>query len=220
MAAEEPADTEGLLRQGDEGPDVEVLQLRLAQLGYRPGTPDGRFGAATASAVLAFEKAEGIERDGIAGPEVLERLEAPQAPGPQSDAPGPRVEVDLDRQILFLIDAGGSVTTINVSTGSGREYETSNGTAVAYTPDGAFSIERTIDGLRKAALGTLYRPLYFYQGWAIHGSPNIPAYPASHGCVRTANWDQDFLWTVLTEGSAIDIYGHNPGDATAGQAGA
>lgn len=220
VATEPPAETDGLLRQGSEGPEVEELQRRLAELGYRPGEPDGRFGAATASAVLAFEKAEGIDRDGIAGPEVMARLESPQAAGPKSDAPGPRVEVDLDRQILLLIDADGAVTTINVSTGSGREYKTSTGSAVAYTPDGDFTIERSIDGLRKAALGTLYRPLYFKEGWAIHGSAKIPAYPASHGCVRTANWDQDFLWTVLSEGNEVDIYGHNPGDAGPGQPGA
>ena len=220
VASEPPDGSDDLLRQGDEGPEVQELQRRLTELGYRPGTPDGRFGAATASAVLAFEKAEGLDRDGIAGPEVISRLDTPRAAGPKNDAPGPRVEVDLDRQILFLIDAGGNVTTINVSTGSGREYQTSSGTAVAYTPDGDFTIERSIDGLRKAALGTLYRPLYFKEGWAIHGSAKIPAYPASHGCVRTANWDQDYLWTVLSEGDVIEIDGHNPGDATAGQPGA
>lgn len=221
QVVEAPAsDGDDLLRQGSEGPEVEELQRRLAELGYRPGEADGRFGAATASAVLAFEKAEGIDRDGVAGPEVMSRLEAPEAAGPRSNAPGPRVEVDLDRQILFLIDANGAVTTINVSTGSGRQYETPSGMAVAYTPDGDFAINRSIDGLRKAELGTLYRPFYFNEGWAIHGSSKVPAYPASHGCVRTANWDQDFLWTVLSEGDEVEIYGHNPGDAGAGVAGA
>jgi lipoprotein-anchoring transpeptidase ErfK/SrfK len=51
-----------------------------------------------------------------------------------------------------------------------------------------------VDGLDEAPLGTLYRPLYFVGGWAVHGSPSVPGYPASHGCVRTADADQDFLF--------------------------
>ncbi len=201
------------LQQGDEGPEVQQLQQRLAELGYRPGTADGEFGAATASAVMAFQKAEGLQRDSIVGPEVLARLENPQAAGPRSDAPGPRVEVDLDRQIMLAIDASGRVTTINVSTGSGREFQSAEpgkGIVVAHTPIGEFVVQRRIDGNREAPLGTLYRPLYFDGGWAIHGNPHVPGYPASHGCVRTANVDQDFVFELLADGDPVWIYGSNP----------
>ena len=30
----------------------------------------------------------------------------------------------------------------------------------------------------------MYRPNYFYGGYAVHGMTSVPAYPASHGCVR------------------------------------
>ena len=36
--------------------------------------------------------------------------------------------------------------------------------------------------------------MYFFKGWAIHGSPSVPAYPASHGCVRISNADADWLF--------------------------
>jgi len=210
------------LKQGSSGPDVMRLKNRLAALGYRPGDGGDRFDAMTASAVLAFQEAEGLTRDSIVGPDVEARLDAPQAAGPKSDEPGPRVEVDLDRQIMFIIDTAGNVTTVNVSTGSGRKYQSAEkgkGIVTAHTPTGDFVVQRSIDGLREAPLGTLYRPMYFQGGWAIHGNPYVPGYPASHGCVRTANWDQDFLWTVLSDGDPVEIYGHNPDlppDASAG----
>jgi peptidoglycan hydrolase-like protein with peptidoglycan-binding domain len=221
-AADSGESNEGgvVYQRGDAGPEVQAIQERLAELGYRPGTPDGNYGAATASAVLAFQKAEGLQRDGQAGPAVVARLESPQAAGPESDAPGPRVEVDLDRQIAFFIAASGEVTTINISSGSGREYEKPDGgTAVAYTPTGDFAVERRIDGLREAPLGSLYYPLYFKDGWAIHGSSSVPAYPASHGCVRTANEDQDFLFAAVGDGDPVEIYGTSEGAPEEGEAG-
>lgn len=208
-----------VLRPGDRGPEVEALQRRLAELGYRPGSVDGRFGGETASAVLAFEKREGLSRDGLAGPEVMARLASPEGAGPRN-TDGPRVEVDLDRQIIFVIDDGGAVTTVNTSTGSGRTYQTPDGgEAVAYTPTGDFMVERRIDGIREAALGSLYRPLYFTGGWAIHGSARVPAYPASHGCARTSNADQDFIFTVVPDGSPVDVYGTSLGEPGAGEPG-
>lgn len=214
-----PVTGEDFLRQGDEGGRVGEVQKRLVELGYRPGEPDGRFGANTTSAVLAFQKAEGLGRDGIVGPEVLEHLDNPDGEGPRSTL-GPRVEVDLDRQVAFIIDGSGEVTTINISSGSGLEYEEPDGsTSVAYTPTGSFDIERVIDGLREAALGSLYRPLYFTEGWAIHGSPNVPAYPASHGCIRTSNYDQDFVFPTVSVGDPVHIYGTSLGEPTDGAPG-
>jgi lipoprotein-anchoring transpeptidase ErfK/SrfK len=45
-----------------------------------------------------------------------------------------------------------------------------------------------------APLGRLYRPVYFYGGYAVHGSGSIPAYPASHGCARVSNPAIDMIW--------------------------
>lgn len=208
-----------LLRQGDENPEVEVIQERLTALGYRPGSVDGRFGGNTTSAVLAFQKREGLSPDGVIGPAFLEALEDPSGAGPRPGS-GSRIEVDLDRQIAFILDSTGEITTINISSGSGREYTGPDGSkAIAYTPTGEFTVERAINGIRKAPLGSLYRPLYFKEGWAIHGSPNVPAYPASHGCIRTSNYDQDFVFGVIEVGDPVSIHGTsfgNPGRAVPG----
>lgn len=213
-APPEPVPDDGRMQPGDQGDHVRSLQQRLADLGYRPGAIDGNYGAETASAVLAFQKHEGMPRDSVAGPEVQARLAAPTGAGPQSTS-GPRVEVDLDRQILFVIAVDGTVTIVNTSTGSGATYASpGGGSAVAYTPKGTFAVQRRVDGLEQAPLGTLYRPLYFTGGWAIHGSTSVPAYPASHGCVRTSYPDQDFVWAAIPNGAPVVVYGGTLGAST------
>ncbi len=209
------------LSAGEKGTEVALLQLRLVELGYRPGGTDGSYGAATVSAVMAFQKREGLARDGTAGPEVLERLKAPRGAGPLDATGGPRIEVDLDRQVAFVI-INGVVSTINVSTGNGQTYSVpgSNATAVAYTPTGSYRVGLRIDGPENGKLGVLYRPLYFTGGWAVHGSTSVPAYPASHGCVRTSYADQDWLFDQFPSGSSVVIYRGGSAAASAAPEGA
>lgn len=63
--------TEATLRPGDSGSSVLTLQNALIQLGYDPGTADGSYGNGTTQAVTAFQAAEGLKQDGIAGPGTL-----------------------------------------------------------------------------------------------------------------------------------------------------
>ena len=209
-----------VLRPGSRGPAVRELQRRLAQLGYRPGSADGGYGAQTASAVMAFEKHEGLGRDGVAGPQVRGRLRDPQGAGPRRKGPRPRIEVDLDRQIAVVVSRHGSVAILNVSTGSGETYDVpGGGTAVAYTPTGSFTVYRKVDGIVEAPLGSLYKPLYFDEGWAVHGAASVPGYPASHGCVRTSDTDQDFVSRTLSKGSAVFVHGKSLGEPGPGRPG-
>ena len=55
------------LRQGDSGEDVAYMQRRLIELGYLAGEADGKFGSATLAAVRAFQKANSLTVDGVAG---------------------------------------------------------------------------------------------------------------------------------------------------------
>ena len=71
------------LRQGSRGDGVRVLQLALIDLGIAMpisthngvSLPDGVFGAETLKAVMAFQRANGLVADGIAGAHTLERLD-------------------------------------------------------------------------------------------------------------------------------------------------
>lgn len=70
----------GLLKRGAKGEAVRRLQSALNRLGFDAGAADGVFGPKTEAAVMAFQRASGIEADGEFGPvsygELAERWEA------------------------------------------------------------------------------------------------------------------------------------------------
>ncbi len=66
--------TVSLLKKGDKGDQVRVLQTNLIVLGYLTGEADGQFGSATKSAVTAFQAASGLRTDGQAGEKTLEAI--------------------------------------------------------------------------------------------------------------------------------------------------
>jgi lysozyme len=57
-----------LLRMNSRGGEVRTLQQALARAGFSPGPIDGEFGPKTLAAVRAFQRAKGLEVDGIVGP--------------------------------------------------------------------------------------------------------------------------------------------------------
>jgi peptidoglycan hydrolase-like protein with peptidoglycan-binding domain len=63
-----------LIQEGSSGPLVKQLQDRLKEKGFNPGTIDGVFGLGTKSAVRAFQKANGLEADGVVGPATWKAL--------------------------------------------------------------------------------------------------------------------------------------------------
>ena len=54
------------LAPGDSGDAVLALQRRLVELGYADGTPNGKYGPATISAVSFYQQCNGLEQDGMA----------------------------------------------------------------------------------------------------------------------------------------------------------
>ena len=76
---------QGILTVGAKGEDVKKLQQRLKDLGYLSGKVDGQFGGGTKRAVIAFQRKNGLDTDGIAGQETLAKLYAEDAEAAPKD---------------------------------------------------------------------------------------------------------------------------------------
>ena len=188
--------------------DVAAAQRTLSDLGYYLGAADGKRGPSFRSAVMAFQKVQGLGADGEVGKGTLAALAAPKKPVLKASSPANRVEVDLTKQVLYVVKGGAVQRILPVSSGNGASYAQKDGSkAKALTPVGWYRIERRIVGERKADLGSLYDPQYFYRGWAIHGSNSVPARPASHGCVRVTRADAKWLLGAIGNGMSVYLYG-------------
>jgi hypothetical protein len=114
-----------------------------------------------------------------------------------------RIEIDVARQVLFYWVNGSLARILPVSTGSGEHYCVDGACDVAVTPGGSFRIGRKAVGLEVSPLGELWWPMYFNGGIAIHGSPSIPAYPASHGCIRIPMYAAPTFYDQVAAGTRV-----------------
>jgi lipoprotein-anchoring transpeptidase ErfK/SrfK len=168
---------------------VRAAQQRLVELGYLlPNEVDGQAGPATQSAVLAFQKWEGLDRDGQLGPQTLKRLQTAKRPVPATRrGPGKRAEVLLDRQVALAIQNDKVVRVLHVSTGA----------RATPTPPGDFKVYAKIAKWWSVPFREwLLWAVPFNGGIAFHELAEVPPYPASHGCVReryvNSKWMYDF----------------------------
>ncbi len=162
--------------KGPKSTSTKQLQQRLAKLGYLPpGAVDGVDGYRTQQAVIAFQSWEGLERDGVVGPLTMAALADAERPKPQRGGPDRRIEVYRAKGVALLVTHGNTRRAIHVSTGGpGNE-----------TPAGTFEVFRK--ELRSWSVPfSVWLPYasYFNQGIAFHEYPDVPTFPASHGCVR------------------------------------
>ena len=123
--------------------------------------------------------------------------------------------MDKGRQLGFFVRNGNALFVLNVSSGGGYFYEEENKltgekvTGTAITPVGTFHVYRVHDqAVYEGTLGTLYRPRFVFGGIAVHGAPNVPGYPASHGCIRVSNPAMDMIWALnlLPMGGKVVIH--------------
>jgi hypothetical protein len=177
--------------------EVRALQQRLAKLSFLPRSGvDGQAGPQTRFAVLGFQKWAGLGRDGVAGPMTKAALAKAKRPTPRTTAPGRRVEVLLDRQLALYIENGRVVRTLHVSSGA-PGFE---------TPAGTFSVFRKEQNSWSIPYKVwLPWASYFVGGVAFHQSPDVPAGPASHGCVRVPVYDARWLYDRLPNGTRVTV---------------
>jgi hypothetical protein len=185
------------LSLGQTSPAVADLARRLAALHYVVPSFSPTFGDDLLQSVYAFQKVEGLERTGVVDAAFWSRLAEPRIPRPRFRQPADHLEVDKTHQVLYLV-RGGQIALISpVSTA---------GIAGYYTPEGRFAIYRKVVGYDPSPLGVLLNPMYFVGGYAIHGNPSVPPYPASHGCVRVPNFVIYRLFPSQPYGETVFVY--------------
>jgi L,D-transpeptidase catalytic domain/Putative peptidoglycan binding domain len=179
---------------GSRGDDVRSLQRRLIALDDLPkGTDTGTFDLRTWHAVVAFQGWRGLARDGLVGP--ITRAALTQAVPPVAWG-GLRygLELDLARQVLLLVAHGLTVRAIHVSTAAPGYH----------TPTGKFRVySRERRSWSSQYDVWLPYALYFSEGHALHGYPSVPAFPASHGCVRIPMDDAPVVYAFAPLGTAV-----------------
>lgn len=182
----------------------EAEQL-LSHMGYWTGVVDGRFDPTSRSALIAFQK---WERRPVTGELTLDELEAIRVgASPKVRETGyAHVEVDVDRQVLLVVNGEGVVTALPVSTGNDKPFDDEGQKSIAYTPRGRFLVYEKVAGWEKGMLGSMYYSNYITGGVAIHGSPNVPSQPASHGCIRVPMFAARELSKLLPVGTIVLVY--------------
>jgi peptidoglycan hydrolase-like protein with peptidoglycan-binding domain len=198
------------LGPGARGPEVASLEQRLVALRYDPGKVDDAYDQNTAYAVMAFQKVNGMSRTGRATGDVVAKVNETKSPPPPIVPGGgsTRVEIDLDRQVLFLYEGNNLSKILPVSSGSGQRFCSEGWCRRAITRVGSFAVYTQARGWQKSPLGRLYNPLYFDGGIAIHGSQSVPAGPASHGCIRIPMFAAEWFPSRVTLGTPVYVAGN------------
>lgn len=190
-------------------------EQRLADLGYWTGRIDGSWDAASRNALIAFQKVERLKPNGQLTRATFDALMTANPPTPREMGEA-HIEVDLVRQVLFVVDDTGTVTRVlPVSSGNGKEFYSEGWARDAITHPGRYQVRQKIPGWKKSALGELYYPVYFMYGTAIHGSKSVPTKPASHGCVRIPMFAAKEFYKTTPIGMPVIIHKEPTQQATA-----
>ncbi len=200
------ANETGASAQQKRAARIKEAEAMLSGLGYWITMVDGKSDDSTRQGIIAFQKVEGLKRTGVLDDKVLRELRLAASPVSKHKGAA-HVEIDISRQVIFLVDDAGQVTKVlSTSTGNNERYLSEGKWQKAYTPRGTFKVQRQIKGIRKAPLGMIYNPSYFNGGIAIHGSNSIPVKAASHGCARIPRFaDKEFVEMVKV-GMPVYVY--------------
>jgi hypothetical protein len=175
------------IRRGSRGPAVRGLIRKLKQLRFHtPATRtwDYRMG----DVILAFHKSQRMSRTSSLNASTWRRLTLASPMRPKYRSPRNHIEVDKSRQIMMVVRGGKVIGTMHVSTG-----------ATGNTPVGKWRIYQKGGSY-------LYKFMAFVGNFGIHGYVPVPAFPASHGCVREPMWAAAWTFRHADMGERVIIY--------------
>jgi len=217
------------IKDGMKGEDVRRLQQRLKDLNFDPGRIDGVYGGDTMMAVWAFQAlVQKMTRDTIVDfvtPVLWESMRGNVTITPRRQPGSPNhVEVYLPEQVMAVFKGQQLLLVTHISTGTGQKWceevtidpgeEGNKGTepikmgvcGEAITPGGIYYFYNRKLGLRESKLGTMWNPVYFNFGIAIHGAMMVPKEPASHGCVRIPIFVSNYFPALVQYNNRVYVF--------------
>ena len=219
-----------IVKHGSRGADVRRIQQRLKDLHFDPGTIDGVYGGDTKMAVWAFQGVvlhmkHDTQIDSVT-PTLWDEMRAPVTITPRRQPGTPsHVEVYLPEQALVVFKGSEVQLVSHISSGSGEHWceevtidpgEEGNvdGTAPlktgvcgdAITPGGIYYFYKRNVGTRQSRLGTMWNPVYFNFGIAVHGAAMVPNTPASHGCIRIPIFISNYFPSLVAYGDRVYVF--------------
>lgn len=173
------------LKYGDSGSRVTELQQNLKKLGYYSSSIDGKFGAGTQRAVVAFQKANGLTADGLAGSKTLE---------------------------LIAQKASGSTSSGSTSSGTTSSGSSSSGSASSSTSTYTRTLRQGYTGEDVKSVQTRLKALGYYDKTidGVYGTGSIAAVKAfqkkngltADGLAGKKTFDRLFSSSAIANGSS------------------
>ncbi len=176
--------------------NTRQVQQRLVALRYLPrGHVNGRLDYRTSQALLAFQGWEGLSRTGAATLETRRQLNRAKIPVPRVRSQGRRMEVTRWKGVLLLIERGEVRRVVHVSAGAGGR-----------TPRGNFSVYRK-ERMSWSVPFSVWLPYasYIVGGIAFHQYPDVPGWPASHGCIRIGYPEAPGVYDFARYGTPVSV---------------
>lgn len=221
---------ERIIRLGAKGEDVRRVQQRLKDLKFDPGPVDGVYGGNTMMAVWAFQTlVVGMSRDTVVDfvtPVLWDSMRSDVQITPRRQPGSPNhAEVYLPEQVMTVFKGTELMLVTHVSSGTGvtwceevtidpGEEGNEKGTepikegwcGESVTPGGIYYFYNRRVGLRESKLGTMWNPVYFNYGIAVHGAMTVPKEPASHGCVRIPIFISEYFPSLVQYNDRVYVF--------------
>ncbi len=176
---------------------VRGVQLRLAALGFLDRSDvTGSLDYLTEQALLAFQGWEELDRTATVTGRTQVALFRASRPRPAARRPGRRIEIHRDLGVLLMAENGEVIRAVHASTGASGWS----------TPAGDFKVYAKLLYSWSVPF-QVWMPyaVYFRGGIATHQSPDVPSYPASHGCVRLPEGEAERVYRFVDIGTPVAV---------------
>jgi peptidoglycan hydrolase-like protein with peptidoglycan-binding domain len=182
---------------GTGAPSAGTVQRELVALRYLPASAvSGSWDYRTAQAVMAFQAWQGLTRDGTIGPQTLAALATAKVPVPRLRRAGRAIEIYRNLGVTLLVNNGRVVRAVHSSSGK-TGFTTPSGTYRVYL--------KSVKHWSTQYHVWLPYASFFNRGIAFHAYPEVPAYPASHGCIRIPSPDAGEVYTFAAVGTTVVV---------------